>query len=537
MKKFLSYFLATIFLCAGVATTTSCNFLEDSPLSSSSSPSSSSVEEIIALSFTKKAYAIEDGENVTLQLEFTVNGEDADWSALTFTSSASKVATVSEDGTVTGISNGTAYITAAYKENSVKAKITVTEREYVITLSEEYLLFPVNTTQKVTATAYFGMTELTEESLVWESSDITVATVENGKITGVGSGIAEITVSSQNAFSTLQVSVFTEATEEQVNTFSEEYINVYGRSYISNNQLNLDHAANGVEVGIIGDSLTINMYSLGKSYMRVYVDNSEVGKRIPISAGVNDYTVVSGLEEGYHVVRLVQCTEEQLNARWSIYAFHADGFFAAPEKSKLKIEFIGDSITAGYGSIGKYAQAHSVDNSDAAMTYAYLTAHALRADYSIVAWSGICTKAYHWAKNINMMDLYQRVSYTNSQPYAFDSETDVVVLNLGTNEASYIGLPEGANYGPQFPIDYQEFLELIREKNPNAYIICLYGMCSKRNLINNSIQMAIKNLNDEKIIYNPFEIIGDDNGANYHPNSLAHQKWAGELTAYIRTLF
>ena len=116
----------------------------------------------------------------------------------------------------------------------------------------------------------------------------------------------------------------------------------------------------------------------------------------------------------------------------------SEKFYCAPAKSDLKIEFVGDSITAGYGVLGNKGDAWSVTNSDCTGSYAYLTAQKLDADYSVVAWSGICTKAYMWA-NINMDNLYKRVSNSNTAQYAFDFSPDVVVLNLGTNEATYLG--------------------------------------------------------------------------------------------------
>jgi len=529
MRKFLCCLLAVLTLYAGTVTNISCG--GNSPTSSTSS-----VSENATLSLKKKIYSLEDSKTAELKIEFTVDGAEGDRTALTFTSDKPTVATVSDDGMVTGVSAGTAHVTISYKELSVEATIKVTQREYKLTLSDTYLILPINGEKEVTATAYYGVTELTDAALSWSSSNPEVATIENGKITAVSSGNAEITVKYENLVQSLQVSVVSEATEAQVNTFSEEYINIYGRSYLSNGQLNLDHAANGVEVGIIGTELKMTMYSLSAGYMRVFIDGSAAGSRMAVSAGENDYTVAVDLEEGYHLIRIVKCTEEQQNAHWDICSFQAEKFFAAPKKSELKIEFIGDSITAGHGSIGYYGQPHTIDNSDATRAYAYLTAQALNADYSIVAWSGICVSAYHWLKHLNMATLYDMVSYQNRQAYAFDFEADIVVLNLGTNEDSFLNTSEGTSYGAQFSADYQAFLQTLRQRHPNAYIICLYGMGGRGPIIHIGIQTAIENLADDKIVYNPFEITSDSSGGNNHPSSAAHQTWAKDLTAYIRTL-
>ena len=65
-----------------------------------------------------------------------------------------------------------------------------------------------------------------------------------------------------------------------------------------------------------------------------------------------------------------------------------DGIHKAPGLAH-KIEFIGDSITAGYG-VDDEVKEHgfSTATEDVTKTYAYKTAAALQADYSIVAYSG-----------------------------------------------------------------------------------------------------------------------------------------------------
>jgi hypothetical protein len=531
MKKILSCLLATTLVCS-VVTTASCSFLGG--VGDKTSAVSSIDESKVSLSLRKKTYKIEDGQSVALEVEFTLDGEAMDLSLLGFESTDVNVATVSEDGIVTGVNGGKAYITISYGEKSVRATVNVVKRENVLTVSDERLTLLEGTDKQITPTVRYGLTEIANPLLVWSTSDPAVAQVENGLITAISSGKAEITVTYENVSKQVAVLVGTETTAENVNTFSEEYVNIYGRSYIQSGKHYLDHAANGVEVGVIGTSLTVTISSIGKSYMRVFVDGN-AGVRKTLQAGTHDYVVADDLSEGCHVIRIVKGTEE-CSARWQVDSFFADGFFVAPEKSDLKIQFIGDSITAGYGVFGSRNQEYSVDNSDATKTYAYLAAQELDADYSILAYSGICTKAYHWAKNINMVTLYQQFSFNKRNRYNTDFDADVVVLNLGTNEDSYLSTPEGSGYGAKFPSDYQEFLQTLRMDYPNAYIICLYGMASESSAIQQGIQGAIAMMQDDKIVYNPFEFVGNGEGANGHPTVTAHETWGEALAAYIKTL-
>ena len=364
------------------------------------------------------------------------------------------------------------------------------------------------------------------------STDQDVVRVQNGILTAVSAGQAVIVATYQDCSAKADVLVVAEATAEQVNSFDEKYINIYGRSYVTGGKLNLDHTANAVEVAIVGKELSVKISSTASSYLQVYVDGSVTEERLNILSGSENYSVVRGLEQGLHKIRLVKATEMQ-DACWDILSFEAEQFACVPEKSDLKIEFIGDSISTGYGVLATSGESWSVDNSDCSKSYAYTTAERLEADYSIVAWSGICTKAYHWA-SITMADLYKRISYTNTDAYAFNFSPDVVVINLGTNEASY--LSKNASYADIFPDDYKDFLSYVREKNPNAYIICLYGMMGKNAVIDSGISSACEKMNDEKVVYNPIPIKANNSAANGHPSYVAQMQWGEQLAEYIQNI-
>ena len=316
--------------------------------------------------------------------------------------------------------------------------------------------------------------------------------------------------------------------------FSEKNVNIYGRCDIFDGTLILYHSASGIEVAIEGSSLKLSLHSTGKSYMRVYVDGAKEGERITVLEGEKEYAVADGMGAGRHLVRIVKATEESA-AIWTVKALVADGFLAPPQKPDLKMEFIGDSITAGYGVLAKADEEYSVDNSDSTKSYAYRTAHALNANYSIIGWSGICVKAYQFVPDLNMTQLYGQISNRNTAAYEGGFDADVVVLNLGTNDTAYLVLQGGSAYGEQFPTDYKELLKAIRAQNPRAYIVCLYGMMVVDEVISGGIQAAIKALNDEKIIYNPFPIEPNNLGANGHPNNAAHKSYSEGLVNYLKT--
>ena len=310
-------------------------------------------------------------------------------------------------------------------------------------------------------------------------------------------------------------------------------VNIYGRHDVINGELILYHSASGMEIAIDGDFLKIVLHSTGKSYMRVYIDGSKEGERITVFEGEKEYTVRIGVKTGRHTVRIVKATEESA-AIWTVKALVAN-LLAPPQKPRFKMEFIGDSITAGYGVLGEANEEYSVDNSDSTKSYAYRTAQALNANYSIIGWSGICVKAYQFVPDLNMTQLYSQVSNANPAPYLGGFDADAVVLNLGTNDTAYLLSGKDTAYGEKFPIDYRALLTAIRAKNPRAYIVCLYGMMVVDEVISGGIQAAIQSLGDSKIVYNPFPFEPNNLGANGHPSQAAQKGFSEGLVAYLTT--
>ena len=135
------------------------------------------------------------------QLTASVFPENASDKKVTWESSDSSVATVSSTGKVQAKQNGTAKIIAktsngrsAVCEISVKA-IEITS----ITLSKTSL----NLTEgkSATLTTTLAPSNAEDKSVVWSSSNPSVATVSNGKITAVKQGSAVITVAASNGVS------------------------------------------------------------------------------------------------------------------------------------------------------------------------------------------------------------------------------------------------------------------------------------------------------------------------------------------------
>ena len=136
----------------------------------------------------------------------TVEPVNATDSNVTWTSSNTKVATVTNSGKIVGKSKGEATITAKTtngKSASVKVTVTVPVTSVTIT-GESKIKVGGKTTYKVD----IKPTDASDKNVKWSSSNTKIASIDNkGNITGKGVGIATITATSdgKKATKTIQV--------------------------------------------------------------------------------------------------------------------------------------------------------------------------------------------------------------------------------------------------------------------------------------------------------------------------------------------
>ena len=203
---------------------------------------------------------------------------------------------------------------------------------------------------------------------------------------------------------------------------------------------------------------------------------------------------------------------------------------APTDKKSMTIEFIGDSITCGYGVEGKRSDPFSTSTENFTKSYAYLTAKALDADYTTCCYSGYgIVSGYSADGTKNDKKLLPNCYGISSiyKDYAtdwdFSEECDVVVINLGTNDMNYVAAdPE--SHGSEFVNGYKSFLKKVREKNPKAPIICTMGTMGGDDIYK-LIERAIAESGDDNIIsyFAPTQSVLDDMGPDGHPSKKTQQ--------------
>ena len=125
------------------------------------------------------------------KLTYSVTPEDATWQDVIWSSSREEVATVSADGTVTGVAPGKAVITAAsaQPESRLKAQIQVTVQQAVTGITPEQASVRIPVKRNVTVKMAVSPDNAANKKLVWSSSDENIAKVSaQGTVTGISAG-------------------------------------------------------------------------------------------------------------------------------------------------------------------------------------------------------------------------------------------------------------------------------------------------------------------------------------------------------------
>ncbi|MBO4625511.1 MAG: Ig domain-containing protein [Bacteroidales bacterium] len=160
---------------------------------------------VTSITLSKPELVLTEGESETLTA--TVKPDDATDKTVTWSTSDATVATV-ENGKVTALKAGSAVITAKAGEQSATCSVTVDAKVIAvtsITLSKSELVLTEGESETLTATV--KPDDATNKSVTWSTSDATVATVENGKVTALKAGSAVITAKAGEQSTTCSVTV------------------------------------------------------------------------------------------------------------------------------------------------------------------------------------------------------------------------------------------------------------------------------------------------------------------------------------------
>ena len=276
-----------------------------------------------------------------------------------------------------------------------------------------------------------------------------------------------------------------------------------------------------------------------RNHFTVRVDGVEVG-RFRSETGRNVYRVASGLAGQVRLVELIKDTEGQNG--WSILdGIEAEELLNTPPRPARRIEFIGDSITCGFGMD---TQAYPCETSTwfeptrASLSYAIRLGRRFDAETVLTAVSGMGMYRNWNSLSPVMPDRYDGVfaDFLDGQP-AWDHERftpDLIVIALGTNDFSN---GDGQTPRPAFDAaayrdTYAAFVARLRTLHPDASFLLLASptldparLATQLDLLRTIPGTAVASFS---AVY--------AGGCSGHPDLYEHLRMADDIEPAIRTL-
>lgn len=372
-----------------------------------------------------------------------------------------------------------------------------------------------------------------------------------------------------NSGSTATEEVNTQITEsEEMTTGPQTYaptaenVKLIGRTAENDGILWLALSASGIEFTFTGTKASVtlvgdNMISAGEekqARFAVYI-NGERTMDEQIDMAEEVYEIYSSDAAQQTTIKLIKLSEAA-ESTFGIKDITVEGGTIAPTAEKeLKIEFIGDSITCGYGVDDEVKENHfKTSTEDATKAYAYKTAQILDADYSLVSYSGHGIISGYTSNDQKVTsqlvpDVYEKFAKSygsyegifNVSSVAWDFtkfQPDFVVINLGTNDASYCGADKERVL--DYATNYAEFLKVVRKNNPDAHIICALGVMgdSLYTGVKMAVEQYISETGDTKVSHLRLTPQDGSTGyaADWHPTAATHDIAAQEMADEIRRL-
>jgi len=274
----------------------------------------------------------------------------------------------------------------------------------------------------------------------------------------------------------------------------------------------------------------------------------KVIKRIKVTKGLTVYPIANGLTNGVHEIEIFRLTELTFG-KTSFQGFLLDkgkSLVTIANKRKHLIEYVGNSITCGYGNEGTLNDKYGPTTQNHYLTYAAITSRNFNAKHMAVCRSGIGIYRNYGDSTTGSKDCmpnnYSRTFLYDASPlYDFRLKPDLICIDLGTNDFS------NSNNG--FVVDtaryvhkYIALIDTLQQKHKSTDILVLLGpmladpsLSIVRKCLHTVVAAANKKKNG-KVYFFEMSQQGNVFGVDYHPTVSQHYKNALELTNYIKQI-
>ncbi|MFI8932714.1 SGNH/GDSL hydrolase family protein [Streptomyces sp. NPDC053474] len=259
---------------------------------------------------------------------------------------------------------------------------------------------------------------------------------------------------------------------------------------------------------------------------------------------------INGLREGTHSVRLVKRNDSpgDTSTFGGFVAAPGGAVLSKPTARSRQIEFIGDSLTVGYGNRSTSRDCTSDQvrrTTDADVSYGALTARRLNADYQLNAYSGLgMVRNYNGhSPGTTYRTFYDRALLNVPGDVWQNPGTwrpQLVVVNLGTNDFS-TAINPGEPWTPDslaaaYRTAYGDFLQKLRTRYGATTTLVAVGTGSYAA----HVQQAVKARNDagdSRVRHWYLDDSGlDFQGCHWHYSAHDDRLIADRLTSYLAGL-
>lgn len=252
--------------------------------------------------------------------------------------------------------------------------------------------------------------------------------------------------------------------------------NFIGRFFYEDGIPTFAWSSTRIEFGFSGTKLVLDMESLSEEiFFNLYLDDT-FHSVFSVPRGRHTLSVLDGVDVENSVVAIERRNELFLGLSkfYGVESSSSSRTFPIEREERLYIEFIGDSLTAGYGVESKgIDEPFKGETENSQKSYAGVACNWLKADFSIVAFSGKGAYRDYLGSTIkNLGFYYPLVSENPKVKWSFGGpRPDLVIINLGANDFA-----KGAPEKKAFIDSYIKLVDLVVKGYDNPRFLIIGGM-------------------------------------------------------------